>query len=218
MLVYHGTGLSNYEEILKTQQFIYQKKKNHWLGNGIYFFVEDFTRAKRWAEGNRPNQETEPVVIETNFYFESSELLDLDKSDDLSRLDAFARHFMLETHSNRIATFAWNGPLCYGEYRKLPAFEEPSYICAIMKGYYGEEYEPQLLTMDDYDASGKHKLFVHTIEYDGIWTELNVFSDDIPLKLKNYKGIRIEFAEPVNPDEFHFKFYGDGSRSEEHNV
>lgn len=131
--------------------------------------------------------------------------------DNPGQTDAFARHFMLETHSNRIATFAWNGPLCNGEYRKLPAFEEPSYICAIMKGYYGEEYEPQLLTMDDYDASGKHKLFVHTIEYDGIWTELNVFSDDIPLKLKNYKGIRIEFAEPVNPDEFHFKFYGDGS-------
>ncbi|AKI57061.1 hypothetical protein ACFKI6_07885 [Streptococcus agalactiae] len=102
MLVYHGTGLSNYEEILKTQQFIYQKKKNHWLGNGIYFFVEDFTRAKRWAEGNRPNKETEPVVIETNFYFESSELLDLDKSDDLSRLDAFARHFITELQRKRI--------------------------------------------------------------------------------------------------------------------
>lgn len=102
MLVYHGTGLSNYEEILKTQKFRYEKRKNHWLGNGVYFFVEDFTRAKRWAEGNRPNKETEPVVIETNFSFESRELLDLDKSDDLNELDTFARSFITELAQKRI--------------------------------------------------------------------------------------------------------------------
>ncbi|QBX08330.1 hypothetical protein [Streptococcus gordonii] len=102
MLVYHGTGLSNYEEILKTQQFIYQKRKNHWLGNGVYFFVEDFTRAKRWAEGNRPDKSTDPVVIETEFDFESNELLDLDKSDDLNKLDDFARIFKTELQRNRV--------------------------------------------------------------------------------------------------------------------
>lgn len=98
MLVYHGTGLSNYEEIIKTQQFIYQKRKNHWLGNGVYFFVEDFTRAKRWAEG----KSTDPVVIETEFDFESNELLDLDKSDDLNKLDDFARIFKTELQRNRV--------------------------------------------------------------------------------------------------------------------
>ena len=131
--------------------------------------------------------------------------------DNPTRTDAFARHFMQETHSNRIATFAWNGPLCNGEYRNLPAFEEPSYICGIMKGYYGEEYEPQMLLKNDYDEKGQRIQFVYTIGYDGIGTELNVFEDDVPLKFKNYKGIRIEFAEPVSPDEFHFRFYGDGS-------
>ena len=55
----------------------------------------------------------------------------------------------------------------------------------------------------------KRKQFVHTVEYDGIWAELNIFSDDIPLKLKNYKGIRVEFAEPINVDDFIIKVYAD---------
>ena len=62
----------------------------------------------------------------------------------------------------------------------------------------------------------KRKQFVHTVEYDGIWTELNIFTDDIPLKLKNYKGIRVEFAEPINADVFSIKVYADnGAVTEE---
>ncbi|MCK1257297.1 hypothetical protein MX075_05460 [Streptococcus uberis] len=93
MLAYHGTGLSNYNKIISTQQFNYEKRKNHWLGSGIYFFIDDFKRAQRWAEGNRPDKCTEPVVIETSFEFEVNELLDLDKLDDLSKLDSFSREF-----------------------------------------------------------------------------------------------------------------------------
>lgn len=128
--------------------------------------------------------------------------------------DAFASYFMEQTHANNMVTFAWNGPLSFGEYRALPAFEEPSYIRAIMKGYYGEKYEPTLLTKDNYDENGKRKQFTHTVNYDGVWTELNLFSDDIPLKLKNYKGIRFEFAEPLDPNMFHIKFYGDNGEED----
>lgn len=94
MLAYHGTGLSNYEEILETQKFTFKKRNNHWLGNGVYFFIGDFNRAKRWAEGNRPNKNTAPVVIEADFSFKSGELLDLDKSEDLNKVDGFARNFI----------------------------------------------------------------------------------------------------------------------------
>lgn len=102
MLAYHGTGLSNYEEIINTQQFIYKQRNNHWLGNGIYFFVDDYKRAQRWAEGNRPNKDTKPAVIETSFEFESTELLDLDKSNDLNKLDNFAREFITLLKRKRI--------------------------------------------------------------------------------------------------------------------
>lgn len=55
----------------------------------------------------------------------------------------------------------------------------------------------------------KRKQFVHTIAYNDIWSELNLYDDDIPLKQKNYKGIRVEFAEPINADVFTLKIYAD---------
>jgi rhamnogalacturonan endolyase len=137
------------------------------------------------------------------------------KYDNPPQVDAFAHYFMEQTRTNNIATFAWNGPLSYGEYRNLPAFEEPSYIKAIMKGYYGDDYEPVLITTEDYDDEGHRKQFVHTVGFDKIWAELNIFSDDIPLKLKNYKGIRVEFAEPINVDDFGIKVYADNGAVEE---
>ena len=60
----------------------------------------------------------------------------------------------------------------------------------------------------------QRKQFVHTVEYDYLWAELNLFSDDIPLKLKNYKGIRFELAEM--PKDVHIKVYGDGGQKEEY--
>ena len=135
--------------------------------------------------------------------------------DNPPQVDAFAHYFMEQTRTNNIATFAWNGPLSYGKYRNLPAFEEPSYIKAIMKGYYGDDYEPVLITTEDYDDEGHRKQFVHTVGFDKIWAELNIFSDDIPLKLKNYKGIRVEFAEPINVDDFGIKVYADNGAVEE---
>ena len=62
----------------------------------------------------------------------------------------------------------------------------------------------------------KRKQFVHTIAYNDKCSELNLFDDDIPLKQKNYKGIRVEFAEPINADVFSIKVYADnGAVTEE---
>ena len=58
------------------------------------------------------------------------------------------------------------------------------------------------------------KQFVHTVEYDYLWAELNLFYDDIPLKLKNYKGIRLELAG--KSDDVHIKVYGDGEQKEDY--
>ena len=135
--------------------------------------------------------------------------------DNPSIVDAFAHYFMEQTRANNMVSFAWTGPLSYGEYRNLPAFEDPSYIRAIMKGYYGDDYEPVLITKEDYDDKGQRKQFVHTVGFDNIWAELNIFSDDIPLKVKNYKGIRVEFAEPINVDDFVIKVYADNGAVEE---
>lgn len=102
VLAFHGTGLSNYENIVKTKSFSFKRRDDHWLGNGVYFFVDDFERAKRWAEGNRPDKNTAPVVIETKFEFKQGELLDLDKSDGLKKLNDFARNFKTELQRKRV--------------------------------------------------------------------------------------------------------------------
>ena len=251
----------------------------------------------------------------------------------------FAHYFMQMAKKNNFAAFHWTGPISYGKYRRMPAFESPEHVTALLRGYYGDDYEPDLLTTDDYnylytkasfegrftelnlydnspldlneyvglqlemaeiptsgyfrivvrgeteeqqqyaevesttttltfdksllgskinrvtlqnsgydgpcvakviralfekkDGTKKEedeitnawgcpieiivprKQFVHNVEYDGNWTELNIFSDDIPLKLKNYKGIRLELAGPLNSDQFHIKIYGDGNSTED---
>ncbi len=58
------------------------------------------------------------------------------------------------------------------------------------------------------------KQFVHTVEYDYQWAELNIFYDDVPLKLKNYKGIRLELAEKSN--DVQIKIYGDEEQKEDY--
>ena len=63
---------------------------------------------------------------------------------------------------------------------------------------------------------GKRKQYVHTVAYDGQWSELNLFYDDTPLKLKNYKGIRVELAEKPQEGACHIKVYGDGEQKEDY--
>ena len=251
------------------------------------------------------------------------------------KFTSLSRYFIEKTKANDIATFSWEGPICWGPYRSLPAFMSSEYINALMKGYYGDWYEPTLITEDEYDFLGvkvsfdyqwaelslygeeinlneyngirvevenidglivkfygnpddkwqlcgmtstsetftfdksslgnkvtgitlqngkegknetkllnaclirndgteetisfskygayhgceyefimPRKLSVHTVEYDNLWAELNLFYDDIPLKLKNYKGIRLELAEMSK--DVHVKVYGDGEQKEDY--
>lgn len=101
MKYYHGTGLANYDAIRSEGVFKFTKRNDHWLGNGVYFFVGDFKRAKLWAEGNRPDKSTPPVVLEVDLDFQE-DLLDLDLTEDLNELDKFARQYKLELQRRNI--------------------------------------------------------------------------------------------------------------------
>ena len=241
-------------------------------------------------------------------------------------------YFVKHAKANRITTFLWGGISSYLN-RSLPAFDGKENAKNLLNAYYGDDYEPQLLTKDDYayssckltftnlwaqfrlcskelnlddykgirlimenpndihllingDSEGqqqrevifsssitidfdktilgssvsnielqnmkdgknettiyhvylikndeteekvvdedlsdvwgcnvekiyKRKQFVHTVNFDYRWAELNLFYDDVPLKLKNYKGIRLELEKPLN--DFHVTIIGD----EEQNV
>ena len=242
-------------------------------------------------------------------------------------------YFTSKAKENNIAPIIWSHIVSDGNFRMFPAFDASNKVEAALKAYYGDWYEPQLLTLDDYESQGvkvsydyqwsefqlcgeldpneykgirvevekadglaikaygdsderiqycdvseslvfdksiigdnisgitlqnvkegknetkiinvwlmkadgteemlkpdaynvyrvyhgceyevisTRKQFVHTVEFDGLWAELNLFSDDIPLKLKNYKGIRLELAEMPKYDTCHLKVYGDGEKN-----
>ena len=68
----------------------------------------------------------------------------------------------------------------------------------------------------EYEIIAQRKQYIHTVAYDGQWSELFLFNDDIPLKLKNYKGIRLELAEKPKEGTYHIKVYGDGNQKEDY--
>lgn len=101
---YHGTGHVNYQNIQDSGGFTYKPRKNHWLGSGVYFFVDDFDKASWWAKNNRPDKKSRPVVLRTTLSFEDKELLNLDLEKDLNKLDSFAKQLLesLEEHKARL--------------------------------------------------------------------------------------------------------------------
>lgn len=85
---YHGTNKSSWENIQKDNQFKFEKRFNHWLGQGIYFFPNDFERAKYWANLS----EGKKVVLELLIEMSDNELLNLDTKADLEKLNLFAEN------------------------------------------------------------------------------------------------------------------------------
>jgi hypothetical protein len=59
-----------------------------------------------------------------------------------------------------------------------------------------------------YELIMPRKKEVRSFVFNNRQNEFNVFYDKVPLKMKNYKGMRIELAEPLN-NTFHIKIYGD---------
>ncbi|UYT11293.1 hypothetical protein [Lactococcus garvieae] len=98
---YHGTGLKNYQNIVECGTFTFKPRENHWLGGGVYFFIDDVAKAKWWAKSNRPDKETPPLVLKVNLEFELDELLNLDSEEDLKKLDEYAEDILASLNANK---------------------------------------------------------------------------------------------------------------------
>lgn len=99
---YHGTGENNSTEILTSKRFKFKNRSNHWLGQGVYFFINDCEKAKWWAENNRPNKETIPVILKCEIQLDESELLDLNTERDSGKLNDFAKEFFESLKKEKI--------------------------------------------------------------------------------------------------------------------
>ena len=91
---------------------------------------------------------------------------------------------------NGTAPIIWNHDFSDGSYRLRPAFNDTEKVKAALKAYYGDWYEPQLLTKDDYDFSACKLTFTN------LWTQFGLYSKE--LSLNEYKGIRLVMENPNN--------------------
>lgn len=82
---FHGTTMESYNKILESKKFTFKPRENHWLGNGVYFFLDDVMKAEWWAQmavekelRNHKRKESSPCVL----YIEAK--VDIDKVIDLN--------------------------------------------------------------------------------------------------------------------------------------
>ena len=62
-----------------------------------------------------------------------------------------------QASENGIAPIIWNHDFCDGVFRQLPAFNDTDKVKTALKAFYGDWYEPTLLTTADYDDKIKVK-------------------------------------------------------------
>lgn len=96
--IYHGTTNTSAASILSNRQFNCMVRKDHWLGNGAYFFIDDYATAAWWA-GNAVKREERhekaglevisPAILKGTTEIENAKLLNLDSADGANKLGAY---------------------------------------------------------------------------------------------------------------------------------
>lgn len=77
IIAYHGTDFEIAEQI-KKNGFIAKESPEHWLGNGIYFFLDE-SLAKWWTKIDKPfgSKIIKPAIIKCKLTFEDNKLFNL---------------------------------------------------------------------------------------------------------------------------------------------
>lgn len=93
--LFHGTIQYNWQQIRLTNMFNFKMRDNHWLGNGVYFFVNDYEQAKLWSSFTARNTRdknpsaVQQVVLYLEYVIANEDLLDLDTAKGRRLLDEF---------------------------------------------------------------------------------------------------------------------------------
>ena len=115
------------------------------------------------------------------------------------------------TKTYGIGTCYWMG-LSDGSYRTLPAFHQPDLAQTLIKAYYGSTDEFKYPTINDFDI-------VYTIKYNDTndtWSEAFLYGASTPLKLSNYKGVRVELDSENYNEKLQVKLYGESDGKEDY--
>lgn len=90
---YHGTSYDNYKSIKNDRQFKSKNRKNHWLGQGVYFFIEDREKAIWFVNASKSPalKGKRKCVIKISVEIEKDKFLNLDTEHGRNSLEEFAR-------------------------------------------------------------------------------------------------------------------------------
>lgn len=100
---FHGTIKHYSDEIMTEHNFTFKQRNDHWLGNGVYFFINDKSKAEWWSreasslakrdrELNQISADTTGKVVYLETTLSNSELLDLDTEAGQKKLSDFIKH------------------------------------------------------------------------------------------------------------------------------
>lgn len=87
--LYHGTTHEKAESIKNSGTFEYKPREDHWLGDGVYFFINDYKKAKWWGKQackivtkNGETTSGPKVLFIESYTLMRDQLLDLDTEED----------------------------------------------------------------------------------------------------------------------------------------
>lgn len=94
--LFHGTTRKALNEIFEKKEFTFKKRKNHWIGNGVYFFVDDYNKALWWANEacrlarkNGVHDSKKAVIFLQGYRVPRSKIIDLDTEQDRQKINDF---------------------------------------------------------------------------------------------------------------------------------
>ena len=130
---------------------------------------------------------------------------DLDYYEKDRKLALYAMdYFIKKTKEAGIGTFYWMG-LSDGANRTLPAFNQPDLAECLAKAYHGSDFKGIYPTVDDFQI-------VYVVKWEQDWSELFLYGNwntVTPLKLEDYKAVRVELDEVPAAGSLQVKIYGD---------
>lgn len=113
----------------------------------------------------------------------------------------FADYFIKQAKAHHFATLYWMG-MSNKLARLWPYFNQPLLAEAVLKAYYGDDYNPILPTVADYDYD------YTTVTFTSQWGEFYVYKGDT-LDLSEWKAVRVELAEaPKEKNTLQIRGYG----------
>lgn len=130
---------------------------------------------------------------------------DLDYYEKDRKLALYAMdYFIKKTKEAGIGTFYWMG-LSDGANRTLPAFNQPDLAECLAKAYHGSDFKGIYPTVDDFQI-------VYVVKWEQDWSELFLYGNwntVTPLKLTDYKAVRVELDEAPAAGSLQVKICGD---------